>query len=146
MCAYQCPSGYVCRESNETCHSLPNVKRSKPIDEVKLLKKLNIEGLHVCFDSVRKSVKEVLNKTICQDLDFQHCKNHEAPYRPTLRYYVVVARTKGPMTKMSANWVKLPSIVLIISSFTVEFEQLEHDSTYFSTFAVFSLTLTLSLA
>ncbi len=53
-----------------------------------------------------------------------NAKTHVVPYKPTVEDYVAVARTHGPRTKMSTNWVGPRRISLFLSDFTVEIELL----------------------
>ena len=46
------------------------------------------------------------------------------PCNPTVGDFVVVARNRGPRTKMSANWVGPRRVVQVLSGFTVRFEHL----------------------
>ncbi len=53
-----------------------------------------------------------------------NAKTHVVTYKPTVGDYVFVARTHGPRTKMSNNWVGPHRISRILSDFTVEIEHL----------------------
>ena len=94
------------------------------IDEVKLLQELKMDELHESLDKMHKAVGETLSDSRRKAVERHNNKTHVVPYKPIVGDYVVIARTHGPRTKMSTNWVGPRRISRILSDFTVEIEHL----------------------
>ncbi len=71
-----------------------------------------------------KDVDKTLSASRKSAIEPHNAKTHVVPYKPTVRDYVVVARTHEPRTKMSANWAGPRPISRILSNVTVEIKHL----------------------
>eukprot|EP00171_Calliarthron_tuberculosum_P005687 IDg5687t1 len=90
----------------------------------KLSKKTSINSMLAALDKMHKDVGNSLVRNRKQVIDRHNAKTHVNKYNPTVGDYVVVARTQGPRTKMSANWVGPRRVVRVMSGFTAEVEHL----------------------
>ncbi len=106
-----------------------NIQDVETTDQARLLQKLNINKLLESLDKMHKDVDTTLSATRKMAVERHNAKTHVVPYKPTAGDYVVVARTHGPRTKMSTNWVGPRRISRILSDFTVEIEHLLTNAT-----------------
>ncbi len=94
------------------------------IDQARLQQKMNVDALLKTLDQMHKDVHSSLSTSPKQAVERHNAKSHVVPYKPTVGDYVVVARTQGPRTKMSTNWIGPRRVSRILSDFTVELEHL----------------------
>ena len=98
------------------------------INKAQLIKNLNIKSPLNSLDKMHKNVGDSLAVNRRKAVERHNAKTHVVPYRPIVGDYVVVARTQGPRTKMSNNWVGPRRVSRILSDFTVEVEHLLTDT------------------
>lgn len=94
------------------------------VDEVRQMQTLRIEELQQSLDNMHKEVSRILSDSRKKAVERHNARTHVYPCNPIVGDYVVVARHRGPKTKMSANWVGPRRVVRILSDFTVEVEHL----------------------
>ena len=101
-----------------------NVRDVSSVGEAEVIQKLEVDSMLKALDEMHKEVASTLEGARGKAVDCHNRKTHVRPYNPSVGDYVVVARTKGPKTKMSANWVGPRRVARILSDFTVELEHL----------------------
>lgn len=94
------------------------------VDEVQFMQSLKIEELQQSLQVMHQDVSTSLMESRRKSVERHNARTGVYPYNPIVGDYVVVARTKGPRTKMSANWVGPRRIVQILSDFIVKVEHL----------------------
>lgn len=73
---------------------------------------------------MHKSVNESLYASRTQAVSRHNAKTHVRPLIPIVKNYAIVARARGPRTKMSCNWVAPRGITQILLDFTIKVEHL----------------------
>lgn len=103
------------------------MRKTRSINEARLMQNLNVESLNEELDAMHKEVQETLLRTREQSIDLRNIKTHIMRYTPIVGDYIVVACMFGPRTKMSTHWVGTRRVTWILSDFTVEVEHLLQD-------------------
>ena len=101
-----------------------NIQDVSSVDKARILQALRIEELQKYLDDMHKSVNNALSESRKKAIERHNAKTGVRPCNPIVGDYVVVARTKGPRTKMSANWVGPRRVIQILSDFIVRVEHL----------------------
>jgi len=105
------------------------IRNADSIDQVRTLQNLKVDDMLHSLDNMHKSVSETLSDSRIQAVDRHNRRTHVRPCNPSVGDYVVFARTRGPRTKMSANWVGPRRVSKVLSDFTVELEHLLTEET-----------------
>lgn len=93
-------------------------------DEARVMQSLKIDEMQKSLDDMHKAVSITLNASRKKAVSRHNARTGVHPCNPSAGDYVVVARTRGPRTKMSANWVGPRRIVQVLSDFTFKVEHL----------------------
>jgi len=102
---------------------------STSIDDVRALQALKIEELQNALDDMHKSVNVVLSDSRKKSISRHNARTGVYPCNLVVGDYVIVARTRGPRTKMSANWVGPRRIIEALSDFTFKVQHLVTEET-----------------
>ena len=94
------------------------------VENVRVMQNLNIESFQKSLDEMHRSVSEILSETRKSAVERHNARTGVYPCNLVVGDYVVVARTKGPRTKMSANWVGPRRIVEVLSGFVYRVQHL----------------------
>ena len=89
-----------------------------------MMQQLKVDSLLKALDEMHKEVNETLTSTRENAVERHNRRTHIRPYKPTVGDYVVVARIRGPRTKVSANWIGPRRIINVLFDFTAEVEHL----------------------
>ncbi len=81
------------------------IRNVRSIDQARLQQKMNVDALLETLDQMHKDVDSSLSMSRKQAVERHNAKTHVVPYKATVGDYVVVARTQGPLPKMSTNWI-----------------------------------------
>lgn len=76
------------------------------------------------LEDIQKDFNETLYRSRKQAIDRHNFETHMTHYKAVVGDYVVVARTHGPQTKISTNWIGLRRVSRIPLEVTVELENL----------------------
>ena len=99
------------------------------VENAQVMQKLNIESFQKSLGNMHRSVSEILSETRKSAVEGYNARAGVYPCNLVVGDYVVVARTKGPRTKMSTNWVGPRRDVQILSGFVYHLEHLLTEET-----------------
>ena len=105
------------------------IRPASSIENARLMQTLGMERFFTSLDNMHRNVEEVLSTNRRQAIERHNSRTHVTAFKPTVGDYVVVARTQGPRTKMSTNWIGPRRVSRILSDFAVELEHLLDGST-----------------
>lgn len=77
--------------------------------------KLSIDDLLNALCNIHRELNETLSSTRKKAIERNNARIHVRSYLPTVDDYVVVAGTRGPRTKISANWVGPRHVISTLS-------------------------------
>lgn len=100
------------------------IRDADTINQVQTLQNLQVDDMLKSLDLMHKEVAGTLSDSRTQAVNRHNRKTHVRSCNPSVGDYVVLARTSGPRTKMSANWVGPRRVSKVLSDFTVEIEHL----------------------
>lgn len=94
------------------------------MDEARVIQSLNIDELQKSLDRIHKSVNITLYESRKKSIARHNVRTVVYPCNLVVGDYFEVSRTRGPRTKMSANWVGPCRIIQALSDFTFKVEHL----------------------
>lgn len=106
-----------------------NYQNATSNDHARVLQKLKMDEFQKSLDEMHKDVSHTLSKSRKDAIERHNFRTGVRAYNPIVGDYVVVARTKGPRTKMSANWVGPRRVVEVLSDFIIRVEHLINKDT-----------------
>ena len=101
-----------------------NYSDADSVQDAQVMQELKIVDLLDSLDRMHRNVNEVLSETRKSAVERHNARTGVHPCNLVVGDYVVVARVKGPRTKMSANWVGPRRIVECLSGFVYRVENL----------------------
>ena len=90
---------------------------------------MDMDSVQKSLDNMHRSVSEIISETRKSAVERYNARAGVYPCNLVVGDYVVVARTKGPRTKMSTNWVGPRRIAEVLSGFVYREEHLLTEET-----------------
>ena len=106
-----------------------NYNSTASVESARVIQNLKMDEFQKSLDDMHKQVQVTLSANRKSAIERHNARTGIYACNPNVGDYVVVARTKGPRTKMSANWVGPRRIVQILSDFIVRVEHLLTEET-----------------
>eukprot|EP00171_Calliarthron_tuberculosum_P017955 IDg17955t1 len=92
--------------------------KAQPTHRSRHLQELNVDDMLKICDKIHKEVSLTLSRSCKEAIESHNAEKNDIPYKPTMAYYVVVARNKGSRIKMLTSWMRSSFVHRILSEFT----------------------------
>lgn len=99
-------------------------RNTSSINEARLFQKLQIDKMFTALDVIHKDISETQTVARADAVKQHNAKTHVRAFNLVVGDFVVVARTLGPRTKMSTNWIGPRRIAVLKNDYIVVIDHL----------------------